>query len=527
MKGQLLIIIGIMLISMTACNNKEDDYQVEKHTTEVIKECETSNELITEKSDDKESVDVKKVLFTCENNTSKVTQMLQEKWEDTLGEEVYSYKQCYNVTGDKFNKVDEERELIFYFYTFDEKYITTYYKSVLNVVVDEKKVHIIKQENISFEEITTASQALEIAGLIQFKNDYVDGLENEEMDIASHIYEKSIEKYKMLGKDKDAYPLVNPDISLPMLMHYEGGKSETIDDSENYSVITTYTFEDESSISYVMRRDNMANISNGVGEFWFPFYYTSADQVDIARKVQKYINQVTVDELKSIENVTDISELSVREIPEIYTSDMFSMIYKDAQQDMALYSINGGYAMVLRDKDDVYPISLSCGGPRGVVPNIHKADYDKDGKEEYALYRYTGSGTGVSIAQLYMLEETDAILEINEFTVADVRYQMQNIQYEYDEENEIVHIDTNAEVYDLKISEYLKMYEAQYSYFTCGDIIDVVLIDGQWWLEVGAGIVTKESVIPQYDCGVTYCAPINYMENGYFQLGDITIKTRN
>lgn len=200
------------------------------------------------------------------------------------------------------------------------------------------------------------------------------------------------------------------------------------------------------------------------------------------------------------------------------------MLYQVPDEDIALYGLCGGDGMVLRDGEKLYPIMLSWNvTPRIVLPAIYKSDYDGDGKQEYALYRYIGSGTGYSISELCMLELVDNALQIHEFTFEDMMYRLQNIQYEYFEEEGIVHIDTGSDTYEIEIADFLQTNEVSFSSLTWGDIIDIMEQGGQWWLQADAGIVVEEWVTPQYECGVCFRTPITYMGNGYFQTGSIEV----
>lgn len=232
----------------------------------------------------------------------------------------------------------------------------------------------------------------------------------------------------------------------------------------------------------------------------------------------------TEEELKEIQEEISFSDATWQTLPEEYSIEAFVLLYQVPDEDIALYGLCGGDGMVLRDGEKLYPIMLSWNvTPRIVLPAIYKSDYDGDGKQEYALYRYIGSGTGYSISELCMLELVDNALQIHEFTFKDMMYRLQNIQYEYFEEEGIVHIDTGSDTYEIEIADFLQTNEVSFSSLTWGDIIDIMEQGGQWWLQADAGIVVEEWVTPQYECGVCFRTPITYMGNGYFQTGSIEV----
>ena len=251
---------------------------------------------------------------------------------------------------------------------------------------------------------------------------------------------------------------------------------------------------------------------------------TETTYEEVENRIDQYLNQVTVEELKEIQEEISFSDATWQTLPEEYSIDAFVLLYQVPDEDIALYGLCGGDGMVLRDGEKLYPIMLSWNvTPRIVLPAIYKSDYDGDGKQEYALYRYIGSGTGYSISELCMLELVDKSLQIHEFTFEDMMYRLQNIQYEYFEEEGIVHIDTGSDTYEIEIADFLQTNEVSFSSLTWGDIIDIMEQGGQWWLQADAGIVVEEWVTPQYECGVCFRTPITYMGNGYFQTGSIEV----
>ena len=85
-----------------------------------------------------------------------------------------------------------------------------------------------------------------------------------------------------------------------------------------------------------------------------------------------------------------------------------SPLYLVAQidgQNIWLYGLSGGQGLILR-VDDMWqyfdlPYHLS---PRNILPAISYGDYDGDMQFEVALQIYTGSGTGISVYDLHIIE---------------------------------------------------------------------------------------------------------------------------
>ena len=80
------------------------------------------------------------------------------------------------------------------------------------------------------------------------------------------------------------------------------------------------------------------------------------------------------------------------------------------EQDVALYGVRdhrGDDRALLRWEDSLAEFDWSFGGPLIVEPRLWCWDVDDDGQEEVVLLNHVGSGTGVSIEELHIVEKNE------------------------------------------------------------------------------------------------------------------------
>jgi len=73
------------------------------------------------------------------------------------------------------------------------------------------------------------------------------------------------------------------------------------------------------------------------------------------------------------------------------------------EKDIRLYGCHP-WGMILYVSGQAYYLDIAYMTPRFIMPELYVNDYDGDGEEEICLVTYIGSGTGVSIQNLYMIE---------------------------------------------------------------------------------------------------------------------------
>lgn len=452
-------------------------------------------------------------------------------WESQLKENVYSYGGCRSSAQgymDSPKNSDEERDFPFYFYTLDEFSIPTFYKTTAYGYIADGRAYIMRQNKESFEEITTVGQAGELAEIMSDMFIYeicLADYKEEDGNLATIISGLGLADGRMFDGKVD---LSTPETAISQLLHYSGGTAESIPwEIYGNARIVTYTFADGGSIIWNMAQDYEDNASNGMGDFWFPFGYCYEETLLRAKKIQKYMTDVSVDSLKEITNEPDFNSNEWMTLPENEDNDMFVLLYKADKEDIALYGLYGGDGVILRDGSDIYPIYTTWMGPQSIWPTVNKTDYDNDGTKEYALWMVLGTGTGFHHDGLFMLEPDEGQetgLRVHQLTTGDMLYQFDVIDYTFDEETNILKVDTGSESVEMDLTKYLEEQEEEYSGLGWGDLIFMEEKGGQWYITMSAGIMLSNYVQPQYECGMDFTAPVTYMENGYFQVGEISIE---
>lgn len=452
----------------------------------------------------------------------------QEDWQEQLIKEgipadagkIYSYLGAYNMTQEdieEFTGKPKEIEISFYYYILDENYIPSFFKTKVLCLVKADGIYVTERMDYDFRKITDEKQATELE-VNPFLWVYgLEGLPDGEQRTAAYI-ERAVK-----ASAEEKIPLMEqPETALELLLHLEGGtaQSHSYGTGSLYSKIVTYTFADGGRISYEMSRNQRDGEEDKPGSFWFPVGKINEEMDKEAEQISECLQRVTLQELRS---ATAFSMAGVEKITTF--SEEYVLLSQAADKDAALYGLCGGGAMVLRAGEEIYPVSLYWTSPQMRIPELYVSDYDGDGKEEYAIYTLMGTGTGVSVAQLYMVETDGEDFAIREFEYADILRQLERITYTWDEEYEQVQVSVDG-VYQTWIlaGKYLKEEDLHFESLSWGDILGFVERDGQWYLSGKAGITPQEWATPSYSCGMNFLSTVSYSEDGSFTLGEIRVE---
>jgi len=88
---------------------------------------------------------------------------------------------------------------------------------------------------------------------------------------------------------------------------------------------------------------------------------------------------------------------------EEFEASQLPLIAALPEKDIFLYAVKPrGVILYVKDTGHYYDWYYLT--PRFVLPSLYTGDYDSDGEEEVAVVTYTGSGTGVSVEELHMIE---------------------------------------------------------------------------------------------------------------------------
>lgn len=113
----------------------------------------------------------------------------------------------------------------------------------------------------------------------------------------------------------------------------------------------------------------------------------------------------------------------------------YPLVASIPDKDIYLYGADDG--VILRQVDILKPLEWVYLTPRFILPRIVAEDIDNDGVEEILCILYVGSGTGISIEELHILEPDDTeIYRDLMFLPDDYINQLHDlISFQYDKEN--------------------------------------------------------------------------------------------
>lgn len=239
------------------------------------------------------------------------------------------------------------------------------------------------------------------------------------------------------------------------------------------------------------------------------------------------LEDVTAEQLKqvtmSIETIQQESDWETMEKMEFIVLD-------SVEDDVVLYGRGTGEGMILRIKDEVFPIMEGWLSPLIVIPELYVQDIDKDGETEYIIKTHVKTGTGVSGDDLYVITYEDGTFTMHKFMEDDWYKQlMSQLSWKYDEEYDTVevYVDGTFSGATLCLTKFLEENQVTFQDLCFGDIMEFVCRDEQWYLWVQGGILVEDWVTPQYECGIDILAPFSYAADGTFTLGEMQVTARN
>jgi hypothetical protein len=197
------------------------------------------------------------------------------------------------------------------------------------------------------------------------------------------------------------------------------------------------------------------------------------------------------------------------------------------EKDTYLYAAKTIDGVILRVKDTACYYNWLYMTPRGIFPRMEMRDYDGDGAEELSIILYIGSGTGVSVEELHMIELTDgpAAAGGQEDHCFDTEDFVQKIRDEVQfktflKAGELMGAATiGKKTHTVSLKEYQtedfgKVNDA----LALGDIVGFPSDNGQLKIELGAGITGQYAFSPSY-IGMIF-ADVHY-NSGVFSLKNL------
>ena len=130
--------------------------------------------------------------------------------------------------------------------------------------------------------------------------------------------------------------------------------------------------------------------------------------------------------------------------------------------------------------------------PQGIEPVLHVADFDGDGKDELAVILYIGSGTGVSVDELHVVELDD----LRDYPLLEEEYRPQ----------------VDQAIAGLKSSSAIPARYADQK-ISFGNWISYEKTEAGLRMSIGAGTVTQDDPMPDYIGELI--ADVNYRDGKY------------
>lgn len=190
-----------------------------------------------------------------------------------------------------------------------------------------------------------------------------------------------------------------------------------------------------------------------------------------------------------------------------------------------LYGEENGVTLQVGEKEHYYEWLYMT--PRGIEPRMSLADYDGDGKDELSIILYIGSGTGVSVEELHIIEIYDEQGSFNDNVFGYESYieQMDKaIGYKMftSEGRLMAEISTPVEAYTVSLEAFDNEDFGKIDEDLCyGLIVSFSEEKGKLSAEFGVGITSEFVVSPCYFGSVF--GDVDY-EDGVFKLKNLRFK---
>lgn len=187
------------------------------------------------------------------------------------------------------------------------------------------------------------------------------------------------------------------------------------------------------------------------------------------------------------------------------------------ERNLFLYGADDG--VIVKHGEILKPFEWIYLTPRFVLPRMAMADVDKDDMEEIICILYMGSGTGVSIEELHILEPDDAeIYKDIMFSADDYVKQINNlVSFQYDKENNRLCFEAGEEEYEFDAPEEFTEHIFENIYY--GFIVSFEYDDGIM-MKIAPEYYFKGRAAPVYFNYIT--AKVSYDKEA-FTLSDIKI----
>ncbi len=132
-------------------------------------------------------------------------------------------------------------------------------------------------------------------------------------------------------------------------------------------------------------------------------YFSNASS---SSETKQEISQSSISEKIIKQEENNKENKKVITTPEEYEASSLPILAAIPDKDIFLYDTKNEQVILSIRKNKSY-YDWQCLTPRFILPQMQLGDFDNDGKDELSVILYTGSGTGVSIQDLHIIEISD------------------------------------------------------------------------------------------------------------------------
>lgn len=250
---------------------------------------------------------------------------------------------------------------------------------------------------------------------------------------------------------------------------------------------------------------------------------------EVQQELEEVVIEIPVENEEVINE--EVIEEAAKEVPEgpvftdkyLWELEEWEYAHVNYEQDTDIEIWGNPYTDILYIKDGEREFSVDIfWGSRAA--NIFKKDFNGDSVSEYLINVLTGTGTGVSMEDLYLVSDVDSTPIATEYDMGAIfeeLYQRINCEYQKD------YLKT-AKIYadgkfltDVMIKSMVDEYGA-YTGLGMGCFISYTYENDIPTLVANAGFCFEKPVEPQYDASVIFSIPLNIEKDGTLLLGDIS-----
>lgn len=253
---------------------------------------------------------------------------------------------------------------------------------------------------------------------------------------------------------------------------------------------------------------------------------TGCSTEDIKQSDNQSNNEVNIETANSA--LTPQPTGSIINTSPVVDEETHSPIASLVEHDIYLYPTKNEDGVILKYKDVTQKMDWIYITPRLILPTLQLFDFDSDGNDELAVVLNIGSGTGISIDELHIVE-ISKLTSDNEQTFIDHKFDSNDyiklvedaMTFKKMYKNDILfaEIVIANHTYEVSLSELVEWFgeEKIEQHLVIGNIVYFELVENDILFTAAVGITIEDVFDPQYIGEIK--AKVNYI-NDTFSLSD-------